>query len=154
MNTTPDALRDLVEDLVDKEQLHGLLVRGWRALDSKDYDAWIGCWTDDAELAFGPWDRLRGATTIKAAVIQAEDQYAAMFHYLLNTHFEVDGDHATGVGYMLFVGVPDSARPGDHFDMGGSYDWDFVRTGQGWKVARQHLSMVWRLGSDTLRSFS
>ncbi|GII90493.1 nuclear transport factor 2 family protein [Sinosporangium siamense] len=140
--------------LVDKEAIRGLLVRGWRALDHKDYDTWIDCWTADAELAFGPWEPLHGATTIRDTVVQAEDRYDAMFHHLLNTHFEIDGDRATGVGYMLFVGIPDSGEPGEHFDMGGSYAWEFVRTGDGWKVAGQHLTMAWKLGVDTLGSFS
>ena len=143
-----------LSDLIDKEDIRGLLVRGWRALDHKDYDTWISCWTNDAELAFGPWEPLHGATTIKETVIRAEDPYAAMFHYLLNTHVEIDGDCATGVGYMLFVGVPAADEPGAHFDMGGSYTWEFVRTGGGWKVARQHLTMAWSLGADTLGSFS
>ncbi|MEU1737582.1 nuclear transport factor 2 family protein [Streptosporangium sp. NPDC020145] len=141
-------------DLMDKEELRGLLVRGWRALDHKDYDTWIGCWTEDAELAFGPWEPLHGARTIKATVIEAEDSYAAMFHYLLNTHFEIDGDRATGVGYMLFVGVPDTAEADAHFDMGGSYTWEFVRADAGWRVARQHLTMSWTSGVDSLGSFS
>lgn len=150
---TPQPAKAL-QDLVDKEAIRGLLVRGWRALDHKDYDTWINCWTPDAELAFGPWEPLYGASTIKETVIAAEDAYASMFHYLLNTHFEIDGDTATGIGYMLFVGVPDADRKGAHFDIGGSYTWNLVRTADGWKVARQHLTMAWSLGADTLGSFS
>jgi SnoaL-like domain len=76
-----------------------------------------------------------------------------MMHYLHNTHVEIDGDRATGVGYMLVVGVPDRATAGDHFDMGGSYDWEFVRTPEGWRVLKQHLTLTWTLGSDTLAAF-
>jgi len=95
----------------------------------------------------------RGRDTIRDTVVNAEAPYAAMMHYLHNMHFEVDGDRATGVGYMFFAGIADSSAPGEHFDMGGSYDWEFIRTEEGWRMLKQHLTLTWRLGVDTLNAF-
>ncbi|APU42661.1 nuclear transport factor 2 family protein [Streptomyces sp. TN58] len=46
--------------LEDEEALRGLLVRGSRALDRKDWQTCIGCWAEDAVLEFGPWGEARG----------------------------------------------------------------------------------------------
>ncbi|NYI03571.1 nuclear transport factor 2 family protein [Allostreptomyces psammosilenae] len=139
--------------LEDKEALRALLVRGWRALDLRDWDAWAGCWTEDAVLEFGPWETIRGRDAIRARVIEAESGYAHMQHHLLNTHFEVDGDRATGIGYMWFVAVagPDGATA--PYAMGGPYDWEFVRTADGWRVTRQRLGVWWTHGEDPTAAF-
>ena len=88
--------------------------------------------------AFGPWEQLHGRTAILETVREAESPYAMMMHYLHNTHF---------------VGVPDSSAVGEHYDMGGAYSWEFVRTPDGWKGLKQHLSRSWSLGTDTLGAF-
>ena len=142
-----------LQALEDKDAIRGLLVKGWRALDEKDWDSWIACWHPDAEMSFGPWEPLRGHAAILETVSAAESPYASMMHYLHNTHFEIDGDRATGIGYMVFVGVPDSSAIGEHYDMGGAYTWEFVRTPDGWKVLKQHLTRSWSLGTDTLGAF-
>ncbi|MFJ9556593.1 nuclear transport factor 2 family protein [Nocardiopsis sp. NPDC101807] len=148
-----DRLR-AVEDLAAKESLRELLVRGWRALDARDWDAWIACWAEDAVLEFGPWEAVRGRKEVLRTVRDAEEAYAHMQHHLLNTAFEVAGDRATGIGYMWFVAVGGEADPGGPFQMGGPYDWDFVRTDAGWLVARQRLGVWWRAGEDPVGGLS
>ena len=39
------------------------------------------------------------------SVKTAEAPYAAMLHYVHNTHFEIDGDHATGIGGVYLTQV-------------------------------------------------
>ncbi|MFB7898256.1 nuclear transport factor 2 family protein [Streptomyces xiamenensis] len=142
--------------LEDKEAVRALLLRGWRALDRGDWGAWSACWAGDAVLEFGPWGEIRGREAIRARVEEAESPYAAMQHHILNLHVEVDGDRATGIGYMWFVAVggpaPDAA--GAPYAMGGPYDWEFRRDpGRGWLVARQRLGVQWTHGADPLRAF-
>jgi ketosteroid isomerase-like protein len=150
----PEVLRrlDLLERrldlLTDTEALRSLLVRGWRALDARDWDTWIACWTEDAVLEFGPWGPVRGRAEIRRVVHDAEAGYARMQHHLLNTAFTVAGDRATGIGYMWFTAVGAEAEPDGPYQMGGPYDWDFVRTEAGWRVARQRLGVWWRTGED------
>jgi SnoaL-like domain len=151
--TELDHLAQRVQVLEDKEALRGLLTRGWRALDVKDWDTWSSCWTEDAEFEFGPWGVTHGRAAIREAVIAAEDGYPAMQHHILNMHFEIDGDRATGIGYMWFVAVDDATEPGRHYDMGGPYEWEFTRTSQGWRMQRQKLAVAWTSGHDTLSNF-
>ncbi|MFE3945035.1 nuclear transport factor 2 family protein [Streptomyces sp. NPDC059118] len=70
----------------------------------------------------------------------------AMFWYMA-------GDRATGIGYMWFVAVTAPGRTSAPYSMGGPYDWEFRRDGDGWLLARQRLGVLWTDGDDTLRAF-
>ncbi|MFG2342226.1 nuclear transport factor 2 family protein [Streptomyces yangpuensis] len=145
-----DGLLRRLRLLEDKEALRGLLVRGWRALDRKDWRTWIECWAEDAVLEFGPWGELRGREAILAKVEEAEAPFPSMQHHLLNTHFEVDGDRATGIGYMWFVAVTGEGSAAAPYTMGGPYDWEFRRTADGgWRLTRQRLGVRWTTGADS-----
>lgn len=139
--------------LEDKDAIRGLLMTGWRALDAHDWDTWEACWTPDAVLDFGPWGTIRGREVIRAQVVAAEEPYASMAHHILNAHFEIDGDRATGFGRMWFACLADASRLGEHYDIGGSYDWEFVRTPEGWRVHRQCLTAEFTLGEDPFAAF-
>ncbi|MFC7328035.1 nuclear transport factor 2 family protein [Marinactinospora rubrisoli] len=139
--------------LEDKEALRALMIRGWRALDRKDWRTWIGCWAEDAVLEFGPWGEIRGSAAIRAKVEEAEAPYPSMQHHLLNLHFEVMGDRAAGVGYMWFVAVTAPGRTDAPYSMGGPYDWEFRRGPDGWLVTRQRLGVWWTGGEDAQGSF-
>lgn len=140
--------------LEDKEALRTTLIRGWRALDYKDWEGWIRHWADDATFDFGPWGVLDGKQAIRDKVVQSEEPYAAMMHQLLNMQFEVYGDRATGIGFMWFVGVADLHKPGEVISMGGPYDWQFRREADGWKISRIALSVWWQQGDDSTRAFT
>ncbi|MFD9359747.1 nuclear transport factor 2 family protein [Streptomyces sp. NPDC060031] len=138
--------------LEDKEALRALMIRGWRALDRKDWRAWSGCWAQDAVLEFGPWGTIRGREAIRARVEEAEATYPTMQHHILNSHFEVAGDRATGIGYMWFVTDPAPGTATSPYALGGPYDWEFRREGRGWVLVRQILGVWWTEGEDPLGS--
>ncbi|MFJ9458549.1 nuclear transport factor 2 family protein [Kitasatospora sp. NPDC101447] len=151
--TTDDDPARRLRILEDKEALRTLLMRGWRALDRKDWQTWIECWAEDAVLEFGPWETIRGREAIRAKVEEAEAPYAAMQHHILNLHVDVDGDRATGIGYMWFTAVATPGRAGAPYSMGGPYDWEFRRGPEGWLLVRQRLDVRWTDGEDPLRAF-
>ncbi|MEV7546419.1 nuclear transport factor 2 family protein [Streptomyces sp. NPDC089915] len=146
-DTPADGLLRRLRALEDKEALRALLMRGWRALDHKDWQTWSGCWAHDAVLEFGPWGRISGREAIREKVERAEAGYPTMQHHILNTHFEVDGDRATGIGYMWFVTDPAPGAPASPHAMGGPYDWEFRREARGWVVTRQRLGVWWTEGT-------
>ncbi|MFG2195285.1 nuclear transport factor 2 family protein [Streptomyces sp. NPDC048639] len=152
--TEHDILLRRLRALEDKDALHTLMVRGWHALDRKDWDTWIGFWTEDAVLEFGPWQEIHGRDAIRDKVSEAEAPYANMQHHILNVSFDVRGDRATGIGYMWFVAVTEPGRSSAPYAMGGPYDWEFVRTEDGWRLSRQRLGVWWTSGEDTARAFS
>ncbi|MFD0120968.1 nuclear transport factor 2 family protein [Streptomyces virginiae] len=144
-----DLLRRL-RVLEDKEALRRLMIRGWRALDRKDWRAWIECWAEDASLEFEPWGEIHGREEVRAKVEQAEAHFPHMQHHILNMDFHVEGDRATGVGYMWFVAVTGGDGSTSPTSMGGPYDWEFRRTpGGGWLLTRQRLGVWWTDGEET-----
>ncbi|GAB2893635.1 nuclear transport factor 2 family protein [Streptomyces mayteni] len=148
-----EPLAERVRALEDDRELRALLMRGWRALDARDWDTWIECWTPDGVLEFGPWQEVRGRDAIRDTVREAESGYAAMQHHILNAAFEVRGDRASGIGYMWFVAVPEPGMRATPYAMGGPYDWEFVRTAAGWRLARQRLGVWWETGEDPKGAF-
>lgn len=135
--------------LEDKEALRRLMIRGWRALDRKDWRGWIACWAEDAVLEFVPWGEIHGREAVRAKVEEAEAHFPSMQHHILNMDFEAEGDRATGVGYMWFVAVTRSGQGSAPFSMGGPYDWDFRRGPEGdWLLVRQRLGVWWTYGDE------
>ncbi|MEV7442483.1 nuclear transport factor 2 family protein [Streptomyces sp. NPDC091204] len=156
MAPTDSAYEGLVRrlrNLEDKEALRTLLVRGWRALDRKDWQTWIDCWAEDAVLEFGPWGETHGKEAIRATVEEAEAPYPGMQHHILNMQFEVEGDRASGIGYMWFVAVTAPETTSATYSMGGAYAWDFRRGPRGWLLVRQQLDVRWTAGEDSLKAF-
>ncbi|GGO41927.1 MULTISPECIES: nuclear transport factor 2 family protein [Streptomyces] len=149
-----DQLLTRLRELEDQQALRALMIRGWHALDRKDWQTWIDCWAEDAVLEFAPWGTLRGRDLIRARVTEAESGYAAMQHHILNMHFDVEGDHARGIGYMWFVAVPHAERPDDHYAMGGPYAWTYARGAEGWRLTGQRLGVAWTGGQDTAGAFT
>ncbi|MFD7577380.1 nuclear transport factor 2 family protein [Kitasatospora sp. NPDC059817] len=152
-----DDLARRIRGLEDRDALHALMIRGWRALDRKDWQTWSACWAEDAVLEFGPWQQTQGREAIRAKVEEAESPYTSIQHHILNMHVDVAGDRATGIGYMWFVAVAVAVtapgRTSAPYSMGGPYDWEFRRDGDGWLLARQRLGVLWTDGEDTLRAF-
>ncbi|MFE7775192.1 nuclear transport factor 2 family protein [Streptomyces sp. NPDC057445] len=148
-----DSLARRLKVLEDKEALRALMIRGWRELDRKDWQNWIECWAEDAVLEFGPWEKIHGKEAVRAKVEEAESPYSSMQHHILNMYFDVEGDRATGIGYMWFVGVPAPGSTSSPYSMGGPYDWEFRRGPDGWLLVRQRLGVWWTDGEDTLRAF-
>ncbi|GAA1700543.1 nuclear transport factor 2 family protein [Streptomyces yatensis] len=140
--------------LEDKEALRALMIRGWRALDRRDWQTWIAGWAEDAVLEFGPWEKIHGKEAIRAKVEEVESPYASMQHHILNMHVDVEGDRATGIGYMWFVAVTAPGSTSSPYSMGGPYDWEFRRGPDGWLLVRQRLGVWWTDGEDTLRAFA
>jgi ketosteroid isomerase-like protein len=142
-----------VQVLEDRDALRGLMLQGWRALDRKDWQTWIDCWAEDAVFEFGPWGTIEGRQAIRDKVVEAETPYQSMQHHIVNMHFDIDGDRATGFGYMWFVGVVGELQGNDPYAMGGPYEWEYVRTDQGWRLAVQRLGVWWTQGRDAVGAF-
>ncbi|MBL1099321.1 nuclear transport factor 2 family protein [Streptomyces coffeae] len=152
-----NSLMRRVRVLEDKEALRTLMIRGWRALDLKDWETWIACWADDATLEFGPWETIRGKEAIRATVERAESAYPSMQHHILNMHIAIEDeneDRATGIGYMWFVAVTEPGRTASPYSMGGPYAWEFSRGRDGWLLTRQRLGVWWTHGEDTRKAFA
>lgn len=78
--------------------------------------------------------------------------YQANQHVIVNRYFEVapDGKTATGHANGLFAFVFDRSKPSEHYSYGGRYEWQFVKTPDGWKTRRTRLEVIWDQGRDVM----
>lgn len=133
--------------LEDIEALRGLVNDYARTADAPNWDAWQQLWTEDAVFSYGPYGDIEGAKAIREACEAGNAALQRQMHYLTNVQFKVDGDTATGEGYLLHVGIPRTDRPREHADFGTPYRWEFARTADGWKISAETLDVVWQLDS-------
>lgn len=136
-----------LDEIESKLALYDLLHDYQRLADERRYRDWADCWTDDAvfENSFGS---LNGKQEIYEACNSAMDVFKVQQHVIGNTRFRISGDEATGTGVVVFTGVPDAAKPGEHVVSGGHYDWRFRRTEAGWKMSYSFLRFIWSRGDS------
>ncbi|WP_143343250.1 nuclear transport factor 2 family protein, partial [Crossiella equi] len=91
---------------------------------------------------------------IRARVQAAEEPYPRMLHHILNTDFQVEGDTATGVGLMWFVGVGEGQETGGQYHLGGPYEWEYRREADGWRISAMRLAVWYSHGEDSLAAFT
>lgn len=78
--------------------------------------------------------------------------YQANQHVIVNRHFTVapDGQTASGHANGLFFFVFDRTNPSEHYMYGGRYEWQFVKTTEGWKTRYTRLQVIWDQGRDVM----
>lgn len=138
-----------VRFLVERAQISDVLFAFARALDSKDWAAYVALYADDAVLEL-PDPRKGGYFTIPRsemlqAVPKSLGRYAATHHISSNHQIEVNGERAASRSYLLAVHVRESPR--DHWSVGGWYDNEYQRVGSDWRLTRVRVTAVW-LGGE------
>jgi ketosteroid isomerase-like protein len=154
MSNEVEQLARRVQLLEDQAALRTLMITGWRALDHKDFDTWADCWAEDATFEFSPWGVLTGREEIRAKVETSEEPYVSMIHHILNLDFHVEGDTATGVGFMWFVGVGAGQETSGQYNMGGPYEWRYRRDSDHWRISAMKLGVWYSHGEDNVSAFS
>lgn len=96
-----------------------------------------------------PGDEANGPVQIKG-----NSGFERTQHLTTNVLVDVDGDRAAARADLFAVHVHDAQRPESHFDLGGVYEFEAVRTADGWRLSRLRLTPVWTAGDgpgpDTL----
>lgn len=132
------------EDRLDiQELLHGY---AW-ALDTGDADRFVGLFAEDAVLvwdAFEQPEEWRGHSEIRPFVEYLRDlpTTAGRQHHVANVIVQpgADSNHARATAYVVVI-VRQEEGPSPVTVMGW-YDDDFVRTADGWRIAR-HVIRDW-----------
>ena len=136
--------------LMDRTAISDLLFSFARALDTRDYRAYVDNYADGAVLEL-PDPVAPGATIVLRkeqmleAVPRSLGRYRATHHISANHQISLSGDRASSVSYLQAVHVRDA--PTDHWTAGGWYECEYVRTSLGWKFSRVRLSAVWLSGT-------
>jgi hypothetical protein len=138
-------LKRRLQVLEDKEALAALVNRYCLTADTDDWEGWAAGWTEDGESA-APLGTLKGREPITENAAKFHAGNKVRQHTITNMQFEVSGDNATGTASLIFFGVPDESEPGQHYDMGGPYNFQFRRTHDGWRIHRMELDIIWTMG--------
>ncbi len=105
-----------------------------RALDARDWDAYVATFTADGELSLGA-QTVKGPAGIKGLLngLPAEPR---VIHVISNLSYAIDGDRATGGAYWQDIGVGDSP----HGVLAAGHYVDALRKVNGaWKFTKREI---------------
>jgi hypothetical protein len=139
-----------VQWLTDRALISDLLYAFARALDTRDFQAYVDNYAEGASIELPDPKRPGHTITLQKARMlellpRSLGRYAATHHISSNHQILVDGDTASSRSYLQAVHV--NGAPSDHWTAGGWYDCDYLRTTGGWKFRHVRLSAIWMTGT-------
>lgn len=147
-----DSLSEKVQWLLDRALISELLFSFAQALDTKDVDAYVSNFSRDGVLELPDPASSTGEVLIIPRSRMEEfvrkgiaTAYSATHHISANHQITIAGDTAMSRSYLQAVHV--GATPMDHWDAGGWYDCNYIRTPDGWKFTHVKLTAVWLTGA-------
>jgi hypothetical protein len=126
-----------VQEMSDRFEIQDLIVSYCYAVDSRDWDALDAVFTDDAVIDYSEMVGVKGGLPeIKRFLSESLAPIQAFQHAVSTTRYEIDGDRAkTRTACYNPMTVNDGTTI-DTLVFGLWYLHDFVRTAQGWRIAR------------------
>lgn len=130
----------------DRLAIRDVALRYARAVDRRDYALAATLFAEDAEL-LGPGFHVVGRDSVVRGLRRVE-HYDATFHAVHNQLVELSGDTAEGETYCIAAHL--FARDGRRrkLDWGIRYQDRYVRSAEGWQLARRELVVDWTQEHD------
>ncbi|MEU7641901.1 nuclear transport factor 2 family protein [Streptomyces sp. NPDC059101] len=160
--TDASALQHQVAVLVDRAEITGLIDRYLLSLDTLpggggfDDDWARGLFTEDVVIT-SPVGRHRGIAGLPESERATMAKFERTLHLGSNYLIGLDGDRATVRWNALMTHVhlastqaARGAEPGGHFDVGGTFTGEVVRTADGWRFRSLDIRAVWTSGQGPL----
>ena len=126
-----------LQSVADKIEIHELLARYARGVDTHDWELWKSVFTEDAVIDYSLSGAAKGSRDEVAAFLA--ESFATIpwaTHHITNFEVELDGDTAK-VRAVFFNPMQLPGVDGES-SCGGYYEHDVVRTPDGWRS--RHLS--------------
>ena len=138
------------EEIADKQPILELQNRYSYSIDSGQYDHLDAMFTPDATYHF-----LTGSTdnveSLKSTIRDALSPLTISQHINGNQWAEIDGDLAKAGCYFTVHMYKEGLANGEHFEMGGRYDDELVRTSEGWRFSKRTITILWSDGNPKVR---
>lgn len=135
MTTNDDHRRDV-------EQITDVVVRYATGIDTKNWELFRTCFTDDARFDYGAIGRWSDADGITEFMIAAHAGMSDTKHMLHNIVVDFrDNDHASAVTYVHTVQAL-AADPTQWIDGVGQYEDHLVRTDDGWRISARTFTQT------------
>jgi 3-phenylpropionate/cinnamic acid dioxygenase small subunit len=126
----------------DKLEIHELLARYARGVDTKDWELWKSVFTPDALVDYSSAGAPVGPPDEIAAWLEQGLQVVPMTqHFISNIEVDVQGD--TAKVRAMFYNPMQLPGMSEMSFCGGYYHHEMVRTDEGWKSARLVEENVW-----------
>jgi hypothetical protein len=126
----------------DISEIEQLKYRYVRLLDTKQWDEFATCFSDDATADYAGLSFTSPGDLVDYMRTNLPDTIITM-HHLHHPEITVDGDQATGRWYLydkVFAPAFEFALEGAAF-----YQDRYVRTPQGWRIAHTGYERTWEL---------
>ena len=138
------------QEIPDKQHIRELQNRYSYAIDSGQYDKLDGMFTPDATYNFvtGSTDNLEA---LKNTIQEALLPLTSSQHINGNQWVESAGDCATAGCYFTVHMFKEGVVDGEHFEMGGRYDDELLRTPDGWRFTSRSITILWSEGNRRVR---
>jgi len=127
-----------MNDADDRRQLQDVMLSYAAAVDDRDMARYRACFADDAEIVGFGEAVVNGADTWTASVESQLEAFSATQHLMSPQLATVSGDAAsarTDVQALHVLKDGDGAM----FTLWATYLTNFIRTADGWKIARHEL---------------
>jgi 3-phenylpropionate/cinnamic acid dioxygenase small subunit len=134
--------KDRLQALEDRFEIHELLARYARGIDTRDWPVYRAVFTDDATIDYTSAGAMAGsADEVAAALEQGFASIPYSQHYITNVEIDLDGDRA----HVRAMFLNPMRLPGmdEQSACGGFYHHDLVRTAEGWKSERLVEENLW-----------
>lgn len=139
-NTGNAALEQRVQEVEDQLAIQRVITDYSARLDARDYDGYVGLFTEDGVWQNGD-TRREGRAEIRAMLTSLfgepdpDFENLSSFHQIGNFEIDVDGDTAHAKSRFVFVMRGEGGAPTP--ELSGQYEDRLVRTEDGWKIAHR-----------------
>jgi hypothetical protein len=126
--------------------------------DNRDWEACKSSFVDEPEIDYASLNG-QPATRVKAVGLIAQwKQFLPKFkftlHYLTNHQVKLEGQAATGSCYGHAIHHLPNATGNDVWGVYGTYDFELVKTAQGWRVDKMRYDHRYQDGNPDLPSLA
>ena len=137
-------------ELLDRADISAVLHRYCQAIDTKDWRLLESCFTEDLVADFTSFagrEAVEGRDKWLQAIKGTIAGLDATQHMTGNHIHTVDGDAAQLSAYIQAVHMLANDKGDSEYTVGGWYDIDLRRTGDGWRICRYALNVRWHRGN-------
>ena len=140
--------------LLDRALLSDVIHNYAAGVDQRDWVLFRSCFTDDLEADFTavlPGNVCHGADKWVAAAAKLIEPLTATQHMITNHVHVIEGDTASSRSYLQAQHVQKDSEGGErHYLIGGYYEYNMLRTDEGWKIKKYGLNQTWSAGDPTV----
>lgn len=140
-----------LQEISDRLEIQQLLVAYATAVDSGNFDAFDEVFVEDADIDLTAFGASAGKPAeMKKWLAEGMAPLSASQHLIANTDIRIDGDRATGrvMCYNALVLPPETGAPPVTL-LGMWYIDEYVRTADGWRIAKRGQQRSWAQGLPT-----